>query len=349
MLRVIHAGMVLTPRFRGPMKYRIACARVLASSIASATANRFRRGPAMPGWNWTVEVGTEIIRNQLRAAFAQPNVTEHRRVLDCMVLDSPLHKQISTTDVSESNVRGSWHLPANPSPVTLLYLHGGGFALYPKNSYRNLIALITLAANTSTFAVDYRLTPEHPFPAALEDVRAAYQWLLNRGVLPGQIVIAGDSAGGNLTITLLCDLRDRGLPLPALGIGLSPATEFDTIRPSMTANRHSDWITGDMALAWRDWYCRPEQRSLPLISPIHANLRGLPPIYIQAGRAEILYDSIAAFAIEAKSQGAHMTFESWPSMNHVFQFFGHDAPQSAEALHRIQEVIAQSVRESVAP
>ena len=341
-------GMVLTPHFRGPMKYRIACARVLASSIASATAHRLRHGPRLPGWNWTLELGTAIIRDQLRAAFAQPNVTENRRFLDCMVLDSPLRKQVSTTDVSENDVRGSWLIPANPSPVTLLYLHGGGFAFYPKDSYRNLIALVTLAANTSTFAVDYRLAPEYPFPAALDDARAAYRWLLKRGVPPSQIVIAGDSAGGNLTLTLLCDLRDRGLPLPALGIGLSPATEFDIIRPSMTANEHSDWITGHMALVWRDWYCRPEQRSLPLVSPIRANLRGLPPIYIQAGRAEILYDSIAAFAIEAKSQGAHVTFESWPSMNHVFQFFGHDAPQSAEALHRIQEVIAQSVREPIA-
>jgi acetyl esterase/lipase len=99
-----------------------------------------------------------------------------------------------------------------------------------------------------------------------------------------------------------------------------------------------------MALTWRDWYCSPDERALPLVSPIHANLRGLPPIYIQAGRAEILYDSIVAFAIEAKSQGANVTLETWESMNHVFQFFGHDAPQSSEALRRIGEVIAQTIR-----
>lgn len=341
--------MVLTPHFRGPVKYRLRCARLLTESIASATAHRLRHGPSLPGWNWTVELGTAILRNQLRSAFALPNVKESRRFLDCVVLHSPFSQRISTTDGSENDIRGSWHIPVNPSPVTLLYLHGGGFAFYPRDSYRNFIALITLAANTSSFAVDYRLSPEHPFPAALEDVRAAYQWLLTRGISPGQIVIAGDSAGGNLTLALLCDLRDRGLPLPALGIGLSPGTEFDIIRPSMTANESSDWITGAMALTWRDWYCRPDQRSLPLISPIHADLRGLPPIYIQAGRTEILYDSIAAFVVEAKSQGARIIFESWPSMNHVFQFFGHDAPQSDEALRRVREVVAQTVREPVAP
>jgi acetyl esterase/lipase len=298
----------------------------------------------MPGWNWAVELGTAIIRNQLVTAFAMPDVTEQRRYLDCLVLNSSATQDVWSKDVLDEEFSGTWYFPKDPSPVTLLYLHGGGFAFYPKSSYANLIALIALAANSSTFAVDYRLTPEHRFPAALDDARAAYLWLVKNGSDPKQIVVAGDSAGGNLTLSLLCDLRDRGLPLPALGVALSPATEFDTIRPSMTTNEHSDWITGQMALTWRDWYCSPDERALPLVSPIHANLRGLPPIYIQAGRAEILYDSIVAFAIEAKSQGANVTLETWESMNHVFQFFGHDAPQSSEALRRIGEVIAQTIR-----
>jgi len=311
--------MLPTPHFRGPAKYRLKCAEVVSRAIATATARRLLHGPRMPDWNWAVELGTAIIRNQLSAAFAMQDVIEQRRYLDCLVLNSSAAKDVWTKDVLDEEFSGTWYIPKDPSPVTLLYLHGGGFAFYPKSSYANLISLIAIAADTSTFAVDYRLTPEHRFPAALDDARAAYLWLL-------------------------CDLRDRGLPLPALGAALSPATEFDTIRASMTANEHSDWITGQMALAWRDWYCSPNERALPLVSPIHANLRGLPPLYIQAGRAEILYDSIAAFVAEAKLQGANVTFESWESMNHVFQFFGHDAPQSSEALRRIGEVVAQTVR-----
>jgi monoterpene epsilon-lactone hydrolase len=337
-------SMLPTPHFRGPAKYRLRCAEVVARSIAAATARRLRHGPRMPGWNWAVELGTAILRNQLHTAFTIPNVTEQRRYIDSLVLDSPAAKEVARKDVCDGSLRGTWHTPKNPSAATILYLHGGGFAFYPKASYANLIALVARVAKASTFAVDYRLTPEHRFPAQLDDVRAAYRWLLVNGTDPRRLVVAGDSAGGNLTLALLCDLRDRGLPLPSLGIALSPATEFDTIQPSMTANENSDWITGPMALTWRDWYCSADERVLPLVSPVHADLRGLPPIYIQAGRAEILYDSICAFVLAAKQQGADITFESWPDMNHVFHFFGNDAPQSAEALRRIGEVIAQNVQ-----
>ncbi len=284
------------------------------------------------------------MRNHLRAAFSLPDVAEMRRYLDTLVLAPQAALRVKATDVLEPDLRGTWYIPENLSPVTLLYLHGGGFALYPKDSYAHFIAMIAQAANARTFAVDYRLTPEHRFPAQLDDVRTAYLCLLQNGTDPKNIVVAGDSAGGNLTLVLLCDLRDRNLPLPALGIALSPASEFDTVRPSMTTKDSADWITAEMAISWRDWYCSVDQRSHPLVSPIHANLRGLPPIYLQAGRAEILYDSIAAFAAEAKTQGADLTLESWPSMNHVFQFFGQDAPQSAAALRRIADVIAQAVQ-----
>ena len=329
-----------TPRFRGPLSYRLRCAEVVARSVSIATARRLRRGPRMPGWNWTVELGTAVIRNELKAAFSHPDIADQRRFLDSFVLTSPALDQVIRKEIPGKHICGTWFLPKNPSSTTLLYLHGGGFAFYPKESYANLIALITLAANTSTFALDYRLTPEHRFPAQIDDARAAYLWLLSQRIEPQRLVVAGDSAGGNLTLALLCDLRNRGLPLPALGIALSPATEFDAIRPSYAANEYSDWITSAMALTWRDWYCRPEQRSHPLVSPIHADLRGLPPLYIQAGQAEILYDSISAFALAAHAQGARLTCDSWPNMNHVFQFFGHDAPQSSQALHRIAEVVA---------
>jgi acetyl esterase/lipase len=301
----------------------------------------------MPGWNWTVELGTAIIRNHLRTAFQIPDVVEMRRYLDTLGLAPEWKHTLTTREVQEENFRGTWYRPANPSATTLLYLHGGGFAFYPRDTYANFIALIALATNAATFALDYRLAPEHRFPAQLEDVRAGYLRLLDDGVPAQQVVVAGDSAGGQLTIALLCDLRDRRLPPPALGIGLSPATEFDTIRPSMTANEGSDWISGEMALKWRDWFCTPEQRADPLVSPIHANLRNLPPLYIQAGQAEILYDSIAAFAAEAEKQGAEIVFESWPSMNHVFQCFGYDAPRSAEALGRIAAVVTNRIASRV--
>jgi acetyl esterase/lipase len=311
---------------------------VMARSIAGATARRLRQGPLLPSWNWAVELGTAAIRGQLLTAFKLDSPVEQRRFLDALVIASGPPAGVSTKTVDQGGIRGRWHRPANPAHGKLLYLHGGGFAVYPQASYRSFISLVALTTRLETFAADYRLSPEHPFPAALDDSRATYLWLLDQGIDPAHLAIAGDSAGGNLTISLLCDLRDRKIPLPALGIALSPATEFDTIRASMATNDPYDWITGMMALTWRDWYCRPDERSLPLVSPIHADLRGLPPIYLQAGRAEILYDSICTFAITAKDQGANVRLDTWPDMNHVFQFFGNDAPQSREALGKIREL-----------
>lgn len=339
--------MLPSPHFRGPMKYRLRSAQIAAQSLAVAATRRLRRGPRMPGWNWAIELGTAVIRNQLISAFKLATVAEQRRFLDSLVLDSPVAHQVSRKQVESAHLSGTWYLPNNSPRHTVLYLHGGGFSLYPRDSYANLVALVAIAADASTFALDYRLAPEFPFPAALNDARSAYLWLIEHHCEAHHLVVAGDSAGGNLTLSLLCDLRDRNMPLPALGIALSPATEFDTIRPSMSENEPSDWITGPMALTWRDLYCSPDERSHPLVSPIHANLRDLPPIYIQAGRSEILYDSIAAFAVKAKEEGADVRFESWPSMNHVFQFFGYDAPQSAEALQRIGAVVAETVRQKV--
>ena len=337
--------MVPIPRFTGPLGYRLASARVMAAAIVRAATRRMRRGPTRPGWNWFVELGTAAVRANLKAAFRHKDVAEQRRFLDCMALESPLLKKVQREVIDTPEFRGDIFRPPSATDRVLLYLHGGGFALYPKSSYASMLALMCLTTEANTYALDYRLAPEHPFPAALDDCRVAYDWLLSSGADPRQIIIAGDSAGGNLTIALLCELRDYGCPLPALGLAMSPATEFDAERPSMRINEPFDWISGNMALMWRDFYCYEEERSDPRVSPVHANLRGLPPIYVQAGRSEILYDSICAFAVEAKRQGADIRFDSWDDMNHVFQMFGEDAPQSSQALRKISEMVATALEE----
>ena len=337
--------MLPIPEFRGPLKDRLLCATTVVGAVVKASARRLRRGPTLPRWNWNIELGTAVIRDNLELAFQRKDPIRQRQLLDCMLVRSEDASCLRRE--KQDGFVGDVFFPKQPTDRTLLYLHGGGFAVYPKDSYVGLISLVCEATNAITYAVDYRLAPEYPFPAALEDVRAAYEWLLAKGTDPTKVIVAGDSAGGNLTIALLCDLRECGRPLPAVGVVLSPATEFDTERQSMTTNAPYDWITGEMALTWRDWYCREEERSHPLVSPIRANLRNLPPIYIQAGRAEILFDSICAFAVEAKRQGADVRFESWPDMNHVFQFFGSDAPQSMEALARVTEVVNAALQTAV--
>lgn len=280
------------------------------------------------------------------------DIVEARRFLDTLRIDSPALRKVSITPVSEDEAKGEWFTAARgeASTRTLLYLHGGGYSLYPKAAYSGFIAEITLATASRTFALEYRLTPEHGFPAQLEDALAAYQWLLKQGVDPHKLIVGGDSAGGNLTLALMLALRERSMPFPALAVCLSPATEFvDARRPSIQNNAPCDWIAPQMLLEWADWFCTAEQRNLPLVSPINADLHGLPPIYIQAGRAEILYDSIEAFAAKAREQGADLTLEAWDNMTHVFQMFGYISPQSVAALGRLREVVDARLARSESP
>ncbi len=328
--------MVARIQFTGPTRYRVRSAAELGQSILEVSARRMLKGPQRPSWNWFVEVGTAMLKRQVRTAFELHDVEEARRYLDSVVIRSPSLSAVNITPVMHEKFRGSWFSPKNAEPhVTILYLHGGGYSFYPQ-AYPSFIALFTMAANSRTFALDYRLAPEHRFPAQLDDALSAYQWLLGSGTDPDNLIFAGDSAGGNLALALLLTVRDLKLPLPALAIVLSPATNFES---EIVGNEASDWIDKRSLLQWRDWFCEPSQRRDPLVSPLRADLRGLPPLYMQAGREEILYDSIQAFAAHARAQGADVVLESWADMNHDFQIFGFDAPQSAEALRRIGEVV----------
>ena len=306
-----------------------------------------------------MELGTQVLRNQLAAGFAMSDIEQSRKYLDSFVINSPVLSRVRVTPFSGEKFHGSWFVPNETKPpVTLLYFHGGGFSYYPK-SHANLIAMITLATHSRTFALDYRLTPEHRFPAQLEDAQSAYQWLLDQGTDPKDLVIGGDSAGGNMALATLLVARDRGLPMPRLAVALSPPTDFalpihannefvgepaaaeaaNGRGTSLADNEDFDWINRDMLLKWAAWYCPATQYRNPYVSPIYADLRGLAPIYMQAGRLEILYDSIEAFATRAKREGASVRLESWDGMNHDFQIFGEHAPQSSQALRRLGEVL----------
>jgi len=329
--------------FHGPARYRTQSAAALCQSIVDASVRRSLKGPRRPGWNWFMEVATQVLKRQLTIAFNMRNINEARRYLDSLIM-SPQVPQVRISESAHEYFRGSWFACKNlQSPLTLLYFHGGGYSFYPK-AYAEFIALIALAAKSKTFALDYRLSPENRFPAQLEDALHAYRWLLENGTHPENLVVAGDSAGGNLTLALLLGARDAKLPLPALAIVLSPATGFHNDHECVAANEEYDWIDSRMLAQWTDWFCDPAQRQDPLVSPVLADLRGLPPIYIQAGRDEILYDGIKAFADRAKHQGADVVLEAWDHMNHDFQVFGFDVPQSAEALRRIGEVVDAQVR-----
>lgn len=325
--------------FSGPAHYRVRSALELCWSIPEVCVRRITHGPRRKGWNWYVELATGFLNRVVLTAFQLDDVKKARRYLDSFVIGSPILSEVDIIPVTREKYKGSWFIPKNAdSRRTVLYFHGGGYSFYPK-AYASFIAEIAAATTSKMFALDYRLAPEHPFPAQLEDALQAYRALLGGGTDPNKLIVAGDSAGGNLTLAFLLAARDSKLLPPALAIALSPAVDFENECPSMFRNEAFDWIQRPMLRQWADWFCHSCDRQNPLVSPLLADLRGLPPIYMQAGGSEILFDAIQAFANRAKSQGANVVLETWEDMNHDFQLFGRHAPQSAEALHRLGEVI----------
>lgn len=335
--------MAVRIHFNGPARYWVRCVAESFRAVLGVCARRVLKGPRRPGWNWFVEVATAVLVRRMAIVRQAGDVKEARRYLDAVLITLPELEAVDVTPVTQESFRGSWFMGETLVPgVTLLYFHGGGYSFYPK-AYANFVASVALATKCKTFALDYRLAPEHRFPAQLEDALNAYRWLLE-STNPGDLVIGGDSAGAHLALSVALAVRDLELPLPALAFCLSPPTDFDPERVRLVDDQHGDWIEKQMLLQWADWFCGPDRRRNPLVSPLDADLRGLPPIYMQAGRAEILYDSIQAFANHARSQGADVVLESWEDMNHVFQIFGRHAPQSSEALQRLGEVIDAKVR-----
>jgi epsilon-lactone hydrolase len=329
--------------FHGRLTYRFHNVLMLLWASSLVMISRLRHGPRLSEWPWVMEIASSVLKRQEQTAFSLPKITEQREYMDAIVVRSSelIHMQIEPIEID--TVRGRWFVPQTASGEhVILYLHGGGYA-FSIRAHDNLIAFVALAAQAKTFALDYRLSPEHPFPAQLEDAQAAYQWILSGGIPSNHIVIAGDSAGGNLALVLLLALRDTQQPLPALAVCLSPWTDMDSSYTSMKENEPYDWIERRMAVRWAEWYCQGTDLKNPLVSPVHADLRGLPPIYIQAGDAEILIDMIRMIVRKAHEHGTPISLEEWKQMNHVFQAYGAFTRQSKEALRRIGEVIQQTV------
>jgi acetyl esterase/lipase len=328
-------------RLSGRWSHRLRSLVVLVWSLLYVSVRRLIRGPRLPNWSWGFEASTHFLKLQTTTAFDMADHVAGRAYEDSLVLPSPAVARVEI-EPATAPVKGHWYRPrSGANRITVLYLHGGGYAYYSK-AHENMIALVTLAAGSRTFALDYRLIPEHPFPAQLDDALAAYRWLLATGVAPGHLVVMGDSAGGNLTLALLLTLRDLKQPLPALGVCMAPWTDVGNSGNSLSENEPYDWLEKRMPLRWAKWLCRNVDPRNPIVSPINADLRGLPPVYLQAGDAEILYDMIRSFHDTAQAQGANVRLDVWRHMNHDFQGFGDLVPESREALARIGQVVRES-------
>jgi len=244
---------------------------------------------------------------------------------------------VSCKPVAAGGVDGEWIVPADaPHDKAILYFHGGGFRLGSVASHRDLIARIAQGSGYRVLAVNYRLAPEHRFPAALEDALKAYDWMRDAGFAPENIALAGDSAGGNLALTLMLSLRDRGAPLPAAAALMSPWTDLAATGASYQSRAAADPIhQRSMILALAKGFLGDggDIRN-PLASPLHADLCGLRPLLIQVGDRETVRDDALMLADKAKAAGVEVELQVWDGMIHVFQMFA-EIPQARDAVASI--------------
>lgn len=222
----------------------------------------------------------------------------------------------------------------------LLFLHGGGYAAGSIRTHRSLVAQIAKHAGIRALMIDYRLAPEHPYPAAIEDTVATYQWLLQSGYLPSNIAFGGDSAGGGLCIGSLLYLRDHHLPLPKCAIAMSPWLDHTLSGESYHSKKYEDpMLVHEGFPFWSKNYLGDADPKSPYASPIFHELKGLPPIYIQVGDAEMLLDDSIRFADKAKAEEVDMRLEIYPDKFHVFHAFWLVLPKARQANRKLGEFL----------
>jgi acetyl esterase/lipase len=238
--------------------------------------------------------------------------------------------------VTAGGVPSEWFRGPNVDEArVVLYLHGGGYSLGSIDSHRELVSRICIASGMRGLVVDYRLAPEHRFPAQLDDALAAYRWLIDGRADPSRVVIAGDSAGGGLTLSTLLSVRDKRLPLPAAGVLISPWVDLEATGDSMVAHRRYDYVSRDALRVFARRFVRDHQLRDPLAAPLHARLEGLPPLLVQAGGAETLLDDARRIAARAREAGVDVTLEIEPDMIHVWHMFAPFEERAQQAIERV--------------
>lgn len=244
--------------------------------------------------------------------------------------------------ISHFDIEGMPAVMLNPQTAgegVILYLHGGAYALGSIRTHIELLARLANATTLKVLGIDYCRAPEKPFPAGLEDATNAYQWLINNDFSPDRIAVAGDSSGGGLAIATMLWLRDHQVPLPACGVCISPWLDLTLSGDSIKTKASADPVLSSSLLSvYADLYAGGHKKDLPLISPLFADLNGLPPILLHSGTDEILLDDTVRFFEKANRAGVKVTLKTWDGLFHVFQMVPL-LPESAQSMGLISKFI----------
>src|SRR6516225_700029 len=270
------------------------------------------------------------------------DVSEQRRLLKELASTQPLPAGVTVTSAALGGVPTAEIMIDGIEPRhVVLYFHGGVYVIGDAFQAADLASQVGRRTGAKVISVDYRLAPEHPYPAAVDDALAAYQALLEGGTAPSDIALAGESAGGGLAVATLVNARDHGLPLPAAAYVMSPYADLTLAGATMESKREADPLLGPQALRARvDDYTSGRDAALGLISPVFAGLSGLPPLIIQAGTHEVLLDDAIRLARQAATADVEVTLDITPEVPHVFQAYHAILDEAAAALDRAGQLLS---------
>lgn len=318
----------------------------LASTSIVTAARRLKRGPLRPGWSFKFEA-TVAFMKATNERIIRLDAPSQRAEMESLLIPSPALRRVRREQVDAGGVPSEWFIPREgSSDDVVLYLHGGSYVFGSTLTHGDLIARLALGTGTRALGLNYRLAPEHPFPAQLHDTVAAYRWLLSTGVKPERVVFCGDSAGGGLALSSMVSLREQGLPLPAGAVLTAPWVDLECSGESAVSNAPHDWGDKSMLLHWAQWFLGGANPREPLASPLYADLRGLPPLFVHVGSAELQLDDARRLSEAARSQGVRVHLEVWPEMVHNFQTFGEGFPEAvrgtASLCQHIRRLLGQT-------
>lgn len=271
------------------------------------------------------------------------SIEEYRALTDRTArFSTRIPKEVEVNRIEVDAIPAAWIAPSDADPdKVILHFHGGGYVTGGIDSHLMMCIPMAQTLKMKVLLPDYRIAPEHPFPAALDDALKIYRWLLAQGYHPKNMIVSGDSAGGGLALATVLSLRDNHEPLPAAVICMSPWVDLLHTGESHATNATTDVVlTTDVLKDWALLYAGESNLKNPLVSPVYADYRGFPPLLIQVDSGEVLLDDAKILANKARADGVDVTLKIWDGMWHVWHAVGTLLPESSAAFEEIREFVS---------
>jgi acetyl esterase/lipase len=311
---------------------------LLASSVG-VTIARARRGPLRPSWSWTFELIARALKRRA-AVIARLDWQSQRKAWSAMNGPAPILRKVKQEPVEHASMRAVWFEPKEGPSTTsvVLYLHGGSFIYGSIETHREMLAHLALATGGRVLAIDYRLAPEHPFPAALEDCLRGYRTLRDSGIEASRIVVAGDSAGGNLALQVA-----KADDPPAAAILFSPWADLSASGGTLETNAAYDYAEPDDFVRWAACYLSGADVRDPRASPLYHDFAGLPPLFVSVGTAEMIHDQVTELVRRVRDAGVRVELYEHPDGIHNHQVFAGLFPECGAVFERIGRFVREIV------